>query len=471
MDTTHREGAPDRHETSRRRPKASARLWGPQTKDTLSYLSQPSVDYLTPVYRALAGIKLASTTSALEFGLLDEVRGGAIRQAATEAVEGLLDEHFVIGWLQVGSGTSANMNVNEVLAARANQILQNSTDPASYVHPNDHVNLGQSSNDVFPTAIHLAVLHESHARLLPALDGLVTALRSKADETTGVTKAGRTHMVDAAPVTLGQEFSGYARQIELAADGIRRVTVAVEELPLGGTAVGTGLNAIPGMTASTIAHLRSQLGLQDLREAANHFEAQGARDALVAFHGACRSVAVAMSKIASDVRLMASGPRAGLGEIRIPDLPPRSSIMPGKGTPAIAELVTQSAAQVMGNDVAVGVGGMSGQFELNAYAPLIAKNVMESVDLLTKSAQMFAGSCIDGIEADTQRCFELAESSLALAASLVPVIGYDRASELVALARERGASIRETALSQGSLSADEIERILDVAAMTQGGRA
>ncbi|MEX0659584.1 MAG: class II fumarate hydratase [Egibacteraceae bacterium] len=419
--------------------------------------------------RALGLVKAAAATVNHGQGLLDDPQFRAISQAAAEVAAGELDGHFVVDVFQTGSGTSSNMNANEVIANRAIELLGGRLGSRDPVHPNDHVNAGQSSNDVFPTAVHLAVYEAVATGLLPALTRLRVALTAKAEELAAIVKPGRTHLMDATPVTLGQEFSGYARQVELGAARVEATLERLAELPLGGTAVGTGLNAPAGMTAGVIAELRRTTGIPALREATNHFEAQGARDALVEVSGACKVVAVSLTKVANDLRWMGSGPRTGLGEIRLPEIQPGSSIMPAKVNPVIPESVTQVAAQVIGNDTATTVGGMSGAFELNVYIPMMARNVLESVRLLARSSVSFAERCIDGITANVERCTELAERNLSTVTALVPAIGYDRSAELAKQALVEDRPLRDVVKAAGVLADDEVDRILDNRRMTEGG--
>ena len=339
--------------------------------------------------RALGLVKEAAAAFNHDQGVLTAEQHEAIARAAREVAEGELDEHFPCDVFQTGSGTSSNMNANEVIANRATELLGGELG-SKLVHPNDHVNAGQSSNDVFPTAVHVAAYEAAERKLLPALEVLRASLAAKADELGEVVKSGRTHLMDATPVTLGQEFAGYARQVEQGAARVRDALTRVGELPLGGTATGTGLNNPPGMTEAVIARLRERTGLEALREADDHFEAQGARDALVELSGACKVIAVSLTKVANDLRLAGSGPRTGIAELRLPEIQPGSSIMPAKVNPVIPESVTQVAAQVIGNDAAVTIGGMNGHFELNVYVPLIARNVLESIRLLATSSQNLA---------------------------------------------------------------------------------
>jgi fumarate hydratase class II len=421
------------------------------------------------VVHALGIIKAAAAKINHQQGVLDDERYDAINQAAREVADGQLDDHFPIDVFQTGSGTSSNMNANEVIANRAIELMGGTIGSKDPVHPNDHVNAGQSSNDVFPTAVHLAAYESASTDLLPALDHLREALDAKTAEFADVVKPGRTHLMDATPVTLGQEFSGYGRQVELGGARVRAALERVAELPLGGTAVGTGLNAPPGLAQAIIAELRDKTGLHALREAENHFEAQGARDALVELSGACKVIAVSLTKIANDLRLLGSGPRTGIAEIRLPAIQPGSSIMPGKVNPVICESVTQVAAQVIGNDAAVTIGGLSGNLELNVYIPLIARNVLESLRLLARSCDNFVEQCIAGITADVERARELVEKDLAIVTALVPAIGYDTSAKLAKQAMAQDRPLREVVAEAGVLSDEELDRLLDIKRMTQGG--
>jgi len=419
--------------------------------------------------RALGLVKASAAAVNHGKGILDDDQFRAISAAADEVVAGTLDEHFVVDVFQTGSGTSSNMNANEVIANRAIELLGGELGSKDPVHPNDHVNAGQSSNDVFPSAVHVAAYVAAVEDLLPALEVLRQSLEGKANEFAEVVKPGRTHLMDATPVTLGQEFGGYARQVHLGSQRVRSALVRLAELPLGGTAVGTGLNAPEGMTEGVITELRRRTGIAELREAEDHFEAQGARDALVELSGALKVVAVSLTKIANDIRWMGSGPRTGLGEIRLPEVQPGSSIMPAKVNPVIPESVTQVAAQVIGNDAAVTVGGLSGAFELNVYIPVMARNVLESIRLLATSSVNFASQCIDGIVADEARCTELVEKDLASVTALVPAIGYDRSAELAKQALREDRPLREVVKAAGVLPDPEVDRALDLKAMTEGG--
>ncbi len=418
---------------------------------------------------ALGLIKASAAVVNLEQGAIDQRQHDAIVQAAEEVAGNEHDQHFVVDVFQTGSGTSSNMNANEVIANRAIEILGGELGSKDPVHPNDHVNAGQSSNDVFPSAVHVAAYVACAEDLLPALDVLHTSLSTKAAEFAEVVKPGRTHLMDATPVTLGQEFSGYARQVQLGQVRVRAALERIAELPLGGTAVGTGLNAPEGMTEGVLAELRRRTGIEAFREAENHFEAQGARDALVELSGALKVIAASLTKIANDIRWMGSGPRTGLGEIALPEIQPGSSIMPAKVNPVLPESVTQVAAQVIGNDAAVTVGGLSGAFELNVYIPMMARNVLESIALLAASCTNFAAQCVDGITANAERCRELVEKDLATVTSLVPTIGYDRSAELAKKALKEDRPLREVVKEAGVLSDEEVDAALDLKRMTEGG--
>jgi fumarate hydratase class II len=416
---------------------------------------------------ALARIKAAAARVNAELGVLDKTMADAIEKAALAVANGEYDDHFPVDVFQTGSGTSSNMNANEVIATLAQDRL------GKPVHPNDHVNASQSSNDVFPTSIHMAAMGLVVDELVPALRHLEGALNRKAVEFAPVVKAGRTHLMDATPVTLGQEFGGYAAQVKY---GVERLTAALPrlaEVPLGGTAVGTGLNAPPGFAGRVVAELSRETGLP-LKEARNHFEAQGARDALVETSGMLRTVAASLVKIANDLRLMNSGPRAGLSEIRLPELQPGSSIMPGKVNPVIPEAVCQVAAQVIGNDAAIGFGGTAGNFELNVMMPMMARNLLESLRLLTNVSRVFADRCIEGIDADVRRCQEYAESSPAIVTPLTRYIGYEEAAAVAKRALTDRKTIRQVVLERGyvdrgELTLEQLDAALDTLAMTQPG--
>jgi fumarate hydratase, class II len=447
----------------------SAAYYGASTQRAVENFPISGHGIPAELVRALGLIKASAAAVNLRLGTIDEEQHRAIDQAASEVADGALDGEFVVDLFQTGSGTSSNTNANEVIANRANEILGEPRGTKSPVHPNDHVNAGQSSNDVFPTAVHLAAYEACSARLLPALAHLRGSLAAKANEFADVVKPGRTHLMDATPVTLGQEFSGYARQVELGEGRVRDALERLAELPIGGTAVGTGLNAPEGMTEGVIDELRRRTGLTDLVEAANHFEAQGARDALVELSGALKTVAVSLTKVANDLRLLGSGPRTGIAEIRLPEIQPGSSIMPAKVNPVLPESVTQVCAQVIGNDVAVTTGGLQGHFELNVFIPLIARNVLESIRLLATSCDNFAEQCVDGVTADADRCRELVEKDLAIVTALVPAIGYDKSAELSKQSLAEDRPLREVVKEAGVLPDEEVDRILDIKRMTEGG--
>jgi fumarate hydratase class II len=416
--------------------------------------------------RALALVKgsAAEVNASLRDVAVDRRTAAAIGAAADEVAEGVWDAEFPVDVFQTGSGTSSNMNANEVIATLASERLG---EPGS-VHPNDHVNASQSSNDVFPSAVHLATAQSIAEELIPAVEHLRSSFARQSRRFRSVVKAGRTHLMDATPVTLGQEMGGYAAQLGDAARRLERILPEVGRLPLGGTAVGTGINAPRTFAPKVIALLVERTGLP-LSEAPDHFAAQGARDALVVASGELRALAAALTKIANDLRWMASGPRTGLAEIRLPDLQPGSSIMPGKVNPVLCEAVTQVAAQVYGNDAAVAFGASQGNFELNVYVPMMARNVLESIGLLANVCRLFADRCVDGIEADEERCRAYAESSPSLGTSLNPFVGYEKAAELVKESVRTGRSIRELVLEQGLMEPDDLDRALDVLGMTKGG--
>jgi len=420
-----------------------------------------------PVVHAAALVKGLAAEVNAGLGLLPPALAEAVSRAAREVLEGRFDDQFVVDVFQTGSGTSTNMNVNEVLANRANELLGKPLGGNDPVHPNDHVNRCQSSNDVIPSAIRIAARRELSDRLLPALGELRDALAGKAAEFSDVLKIGRTHLQDAVPVTLGQEFSGYASQVD---HGIRRIRATfpdLEELPLGGTAVGTGLNAHPDFGARTIDAVARATGIP-FRPAENRFEAMGAQDPLVSASGALKGVAVSMMKISHDLRLLSSGPRCGFGEIDLPPLQPGSSIMPGKVNPVILEVAIQVAAQVMGNDAVVSLGGSLGVLELNVMLPVMARNLLESASLLSSSSTLMTRRCVSGISPNRKRCAELIEQSLAMVTPLAVRIGYDRAAELAHEAYHGGKTIRALLLEKGILSPEEVEMILDAGTMVKG---
>jgi len=407
---------------------------------------------------SLALIKQCAAVVNNELDLIDHKISNAIATSAQEVMEGKFDDQFVVDVFQTGSGTSTNMNINEVLASRANEIITGKKGGKSPVHPNDHVNLGQSSNDVIPTAIHVSAVSLIKNRLTPALVNLETSLSDKTDEFKDVKKMGRTHLQDAVPIFLGQAFSGYARQVALALKRIEAAQNNLAELALGGTAVGNGLNTHPDFAKKVIAMI-SEHSKFNFRETENHFEAQGGRDAAVETSGALKTIAVSLVKICNDIRWLASGPRCGLGEISIPSLQPGSSIMPGKINPVIPEAVIQVCAQVMGNDTTITISGQGGNFELNAMLPVIAYNLLQSIDLLSTGTTLLSEKCINGIRANREKCADNIEKSLAMATYLVPHIGYDKAAAIANKAQKAGKTIIEIAREEKILPENELTKI------------
>jgi len=434
-------------------------LWGGETTRAVANFPVSGERVPVPVVRWLGRIKGAAARVNGELGLLDAAVAERIAAAADEIAAGRHDDQFPVDVFQTGSGTSTNMNANEVIATLA----------GDGAHANDHVNMGQSSNDVFPSAVHLAALDEATNDLLPALAQLEASFAAKATEFHDVVKSGRTHLMDAVPVTLGQEFSGYAAQMRLGGRRVRNALPQVAQIPLGGTATGTGLNTHRDFAAGVRAKLTESSGLR-ISPPEDPFEAQANRDALVELSGALKVVAVSLTKIANDLALMGSGPRAGIGELFLPELQKGSSIMPGKVNPVIPEVVLQVSAQVIGNDTAVTIGGMQGQFELNVRIPLIARNLLESIRLLASTARLFAEKCVDGIRANEAGCERSAESTLAVATALNPFIGYDKASEIVKEASASGRTLREVATEQG-VSEEILEEALALRKIAAGNAA
>jgi fumarate hydratase, class II len=408
---------------------------------------------------ALGLIKKHAARTNAALGILKPKMARAVETAADEVVQGKLDSQFVLDVFQTGSGTSTNMNANEVIANRAIELLGGVRGDKT-IHPNDHVNAGQSSNDVIPTAIHLAALAEIEKSLLPALSELHAALKAKAVEFDDVFKIGRTHLQDATPVRLGQEFGGYARQIELGCERLRQLLPRLGELALGGTAVGTGINTHPGFGAMTIKGISKETGLR-LKEASNHFAAQASIDVLVETSGNLRTLAISLVKIANDIRWLGSGPRCGLGELKLPPTQPGSSIMPGKVNPVMAEMVIQVAAQVIGNDAVIAFSGTQGFFELNTMLPVTAYNLLFSIDALARASQVFAERCVRGLRADRKKCEDYIEQSLAMSTALVPAIGYDKAAQISKVASETGQSVRIVAARLSGLSDHKLQQLLD----------
>jgi fumarate hydratase class II len=434
---------------------ARQELWGGETRKAIANFPVSGEPIPVAVRRWLGRIKGAAAHVNAELGLLDRDLADRIAAAAERVASGELDDQFPIDVFQTGSGTSSNMNANEVIATLAGE----------GVHPNDHVNMGQSSNDVFPSAVHLAALGEIEEQLLPSLDRLASSLEAKAAEFADVVKSGRTHLMDAVPVTLGQEFAGYAAQVRQGIARVRDAMPRLGQIPLGGTAVGTGLNTHPDFAARVRERLSAETGLE-VAPPADPFESQAARDALVEASGALKVVAVSLTKIANDLRLMGSGPRAGLAEIRLPELQKGSSIMPGKVNPVIPEVVTQVAAQVIGNDAAITVGGMQGHFELNVFIPMMARNLLGSIELLASASTLFAEKCVDGIDANREQNERYAELTLSAATALNPYIGYDRAAEIVKEAASSGRPLREVAREAG-VEDDILDKALDFRAMAR----
>jgi fumarate hydratase class II len=441
--------------------------YGAQTQRAVENFPVSGVGFPPRFIRALALIKHAAATINQELGLLDAQTADVIRRAAQEVMDGKFDNEFVVDIFQTGSGTSTNMNANEVIANRALELLGKERGSKG-VHPNDHVNMGQSSNDVIPTAIHVSALEAIHKELLPALKGLNRAFQQKARDFDKIVKIGRTHLADATPIRLGQEFSGYARQIELGIERVQSAAKGLEELALGGTAVGTGINVHPQFPPKTIKKISEMTGL-NFREAANHFEAQAAKDAVVNVSGALKTMAVSFTKIANDLRWLSSGPRCGIGEIGLPDTQPGSSIMPGKVNPVMCESVLQVAAHVIGCDATITICGQAGNFELNVMMPIMTLRLLEAITFSASVAKAFTEKCVVGIEANKEHCEEMIEKSLAMVTSLAPVIGYDAAAKIAKESFTTGKTVREVALAHKVLPEEKLKKILDPWRMTEPG--
>jgi fumarate hydratase class II len=446
----------------------AAAYYGAQTQRAVENFPISGIRFPRVFIRALGLIKRAAARVNLDVGLLPSEIASAIIAAATEVAEGSLDREFVLDIFQTGSGTSTNMNANEVIANRAIEILGGARGTKSPVHPNDHVNRSQSSNDVIPTAINLAAADLIHHGLLPALRACEREMLARTEAFDHIVKIGRTHLQDATPVRLGQEFGGYARQLIMARERLGQALAGLMELALGGTATGTGLNAPPGFAGRVIALLAEETGLP-LVEAQDHFAAQGGQDALVGTSAALRGLAVALTKIGNDLRLLSSGPRCGLGEIRLPEVQPGSSIMPGKVNPVIIESLLQVAVQVTANDLAVALGGQAGILELNVMLPVMGHNLLQSIEILRSGIANFAERCLKGLAADEARCLALVEESLALCTALAPEIGYDQAAKLARAAYESGKTVRDVAMAMGVLPREQLERLLDAEGMTRPG--
>ena len=443
-------------------------LYGASTQRAVLNFPISGYRFPRPFIRALGLIKWAAAQANHDLGLLDAHRAAFVVQAAEEVVEGKLDSQFPLDIFQTGSGTSTNTNANEVIANRAAQLAGKPIGSKDPVHPNDHVNMGQSSNDVIPSAIHVSAAEELKNRLVPALGQLADALQKKATEFWDVIKIGRTHLMDATPVRLGQEFSGYAQQVRYGRVRAEKALEVLRELALGGTAVGTGLNRHIQFPAKVMHHLHQRTGIE-FYEAKDHFEAQGGKDAVVQASGELKTIATSLFKIANDIRLLGSGPRCGIGEIQLPATQPGSSIMPGKVNPVMCESMMMVCAQVFGNDTCITWAGANGNFELNVMMPVMAHALLESIRLLANTGEAFTEKCVAGIVANRERCQELVELSMAMVTSLAPKIGYDRAAEIAKESAKTGKTVRELCLAKKILPEAELNRILDPASMTEPG--
>ncbi|GJM23750.1 MAG: class II fumarate hydratase [Phycisphaerae bacterium] len=440
--------------------------WGAQTQRAVENFPISGYRFGRAFIRAMGLIKRAAAQTNHELGRLDAKRMNLIVQAAEEVIAGKLDRHFVLDVYQTGSGTSTNMNTNEVISNRAIELSGGTIGSRDPVHPNDHVNMGQSSNDVIPTAIHVAAAEAIKNDLIPALQQLAQELGRKATAFDETVKIGRTHLQDATPIRLGQEFSGYAAQLSLSVKRAQKAIKALAELAIGGTAVGTGINTHPAFGSTVSERIAGDTGIAFV-EAENHFEAQASKDGVCEASGQLRTIAVSMSKVANDIRMLSSGPRCGIGEIRVPETQPGSSIMPGKVNPVMSEMVVMVAAQVIGNDAAITMGCRDGHYELNVMMPMMAHNLLESIRLLASAARVFADRCVSGIEADKERCASMVEQSLAMCTSLVPHIGYDKSAMIAKEAFATGRTVREVALEQGVLGEDVLIEALNAMHMTE----
>src|SRR6201984_67306 len=445
-----------------------AALYGASTQRAVLNFPVSGYRFSRPFIRALGLIKWAAAQANHDLGLVEAKRAAAIAQAAEEMAEGKLDEHFPLDIFQTGSGTSTNTNANEVIANRCAQLAGKPIGSREPVHPNDHVNMEQSSNDVIPSAIHVSAAEQLRDCLLPALEKLRSALSAKAKEFHHIIKIGRTHLMDATPVRLGQEFGSYAQQVEYGNARAEKAIEVLRELPLGGTAVGTGLNRHPDFPAKVMRHLHQRTGIEFF-EARNHFEAQGGKDAVVEASGQLKTIATSLFKIANDIRWLGSGPRCGIGEIRLPPTQPGSSIMPGKVNPVMCESMMMVCAQVFGNDTAITWAGANGNFELNVMMPVMAYDLLESIRLLSNVVDVFCEKCVTGIKANKARCEELVELSMAMVTALAPKIGYDRAAEIAKESVQTGKTVRELCREKKVLPEQELERALDPIAMTEPG--
>jgi len=442
--------------------------YGAQTGRAVENFPISALRFSRQFIAAMGLIKSAAAEVNRDLGILDEKREQLIQQAAKEVIDGKLDDQFVVDIFQTGSGTSTNMNTNEVIATRANEIATGKRGGKDPVHPNDHVNMEQSSNDVIPTAMHVSAAVAMKQTLVPALQHLADALGKKAAQYDDVVKIGRTHLQDATPIRLGQELSGYAHQAKLAVDRCHKAIKALRELPLGGTAVGTGINSHPDYAKQAIKVIAQRTGI-DFVEAQNHFEAQAAKDGIVEASGQLKTIAISLTKIANDIRWLSSGPRCGIGEISIPATQPGSSIMPGKVNPVMSEMMLMVAAQVIGNDATVTFAGsgLGSTFELNVMMPVMAYNVLQSIELLARAARVFADRTVAGLEADRQRCESLVEQSLAMCTSLAPIIGYDKAADVAKESFKTGKTVRQVAQEKKFMPDAELNKALDARRMTQ----
>ncbi len=448
----------------------TAAYYGAQTARAVENFPISGLRFSRRFIRALGLIKAAAARANKQVRLLDARLAQAIEQAALEVAEGKFDAEFVVDIFQTGSGTSTNMNANEVITTRASQILGGARGDKALVHPNDHVNMGQSTNDVFPTAIHVAAMEAVEQHLLPALRHLAEAFGQKADEFKDVVKAGRTHLQDAVPITLGQEFSGYASVVRHGVVRVENSRPHLSELPIGGTALGTGLNAHPEFATRVVTELRGLTG-HLFKRADNPFEAMQNKDACVELSGALKTIAVGLMKIANDLRLLTSGPRTGFNEIELPATQPGSSIMPGKVNPVIAEAVNMVAAQVIGNDTTIAIAAMNGNLDLNVMMPVIAHNLLESIELLGSGAQVLADKCVYGIVANAAQCRSYGENTASLVTAVAPVIGYDAAAKVFKKALAENKSLRQVILEEGLMSPERLDEILNLKHLTEGGRA
>lgn len=441
-------------------------LWGPQTQRAVENFPISGYRFPGQFIRALGIVKLAAAETNINLGILDRTIGDPIIQAAQEVMAGKWDSQFVVDIFQTGSGTSTNMNANEVIAHRAKQIYLEKTGKVAVIHPNDHVNMGQSSNDVIPACLHISAYDTVKNKLIPVLEELSGELEKKTHEFHDIIKLGRTHLQDATPIRLGQEFSGYAAMVRHGIQRIKNSFYFLGELALGGTAVGTGINTHPGYASQAIQKINALTGIE-FREAENHFEAQGSRDAIVETHAAIKTIAVSLTKIANDIRWMGAGPYGNIAELIIPPVQPGSSIMPGKVNPVMAEALIQVTAQVIGNDAVICTSGIAGNFELNIMIPVMAYNFLASVELLANAVNEFTRRCIVGLKADEKRCRELVEKSLALATALSPHIGYDMAAKVAKEAYETGKTLKEIIVAKNLIPENMLDSILDPFAMTE----